>query len=138
MIGLALPCVAADEPYYAAQSLSTSTATAPAGTATNLNVVLDVRHQANVAIQFKLTAENTNILGQVFWITRSVDGLTYSDVGTLITASLSGTAATASTTVTNFPTAGAGYLKINYMTNGATIGAVTNIQIKYGIKTLSP
>lgn len=125
----------AQAPIYDAQTLTSTAYTNGPQTGTNINVVLDVRKQASVALQLKSTSNGTNVLGQGLWVEWSVDGLTYSG-GRLVTLTTAGT--TTTTAFTNLNTFGCGYIRIPYATNLNDVSGITNAVLKYGIKISAP
>jgi hypothetical protein len=123
----------AQSPTYAAQTLGTYVASG--STASNVAYVIDVRKQAGVALQWDNQMSTSATDAQTIYISRSVDGSTYSTTVQLVT--LTPVASTASTITTNILSQGAGYLKINYGTNAAASAVSTNT-LKYGIKISAP
>lgn len=123
----------AQSPTYAAQTLGTYVAAG--STASNVAYVIDVRKQAGVALQWDNQMSTSATDAQTLWVSRSVDGLTYTT--TLQPILLTPVASTASTITTNILSQGAGYLKINYGTNAAASAVSTNT-LKYGIKISAP
>ena len=135
LIGAAVLFVAAtsqaQSPVYSAQSLN-STATLAASAATNVAVVIDCRKQAYVTVGLKVQADAANSGNIIANYSYSLDGSTYGTQQFNFGFAANGT--TAAQNFTNLNTLGCGYIKINYLTNAAASGALTNIVLNYGIK----
>lgn len=123
----------AQTPTYSPQTLTSFTNGPAAGT--NINVVLDVRKQASVAVAVNQKSNGTNVTSAGFWYELSVDGTKYGN-GRFITCTPSGT--TEAVTITNLNTFGCGYLRIPYFTNINDVTGITNATIKYAIKISAP
>lgn len=107
--------------------------------ATNLNFVIDVSKQASVGVQLTVnfdTAGSTNTA--TFYFTRSIDAVTYDSIGQVVALSPAGAAGRNVTVVTNLPSYGANYIKLNYLTNASTSANITNIAGGYGGKIQFP
>lgn len=139
LIGAAVLFVAAtsqaQSPVYSAQSLNSS-ATLAASAATNVAVVIDCRKQAYVTVGLKVQADAANSGNIIANYSYSLDGSTYGTTTYNFGFAANGTTAVQSHT--NLNTLGCGYIKINYLTNAAASGALTNIVLNYGIKVQAP
>lgn len=125
---LASLTASAQNPIYAAQTLTVPTVTAGA-TSNSLAIVIGPLKQQNVALQWKVNsttfAAGTNL---AFNIGTSVDGLSF-------TTNTHSVLMTGNIIVTNIAVNGIGYLRIDSVT--ATGIAATN-EVKYGIKLNCP
>lgn len=141
VIGLAfaVPAHAADPAYGVVKIfVSTNTIPIPAQGATNLATprVIDVRKQAKVALQLYSIASAATTDNITFYIRSSVDGLTYSTAARTVALAMTG--ATALTTVTNLDTYGAGYLRLDAISNAAATATVDGCYVSYGVKISAP
>ena len=149
LIGLAtvlVSSVQAQTPIFSANTLYNSAAvwTNVAGTsATNFNLVMDVRKQAKVMVQLSQVYDGAGTANTVYYFQRSVDGTTYDFPSTVMTGStvvtVVGTGNTAVTTLTNLDTAGCGYIRLAWVTNASVVAVnLTNLVVKYGLKISAP
>lgn len=134
MVGLFAISTQAQLPTFGAQTLSSFTCAGSA--ATNIGYVIDCRKQNVVFLQVggKLSGSGTDAITYAF--SRSADGVTYTPVVDLLTLTPSG--ATAVNTWTNLQSFGAGYIKINYMSNAAASATWTNTIGTYAVKISAP
>lgn len=133
----------AQQPIYAPQSISlTSIMPLAASTASNLNSVIDVRKQKDVAFQVTMANKSTGTANVGLCFASSVDGITYG--GQQFVVLLPTANAATNTYVTNIVTlptsfSQAGYWKLLYVTNANASGSdVTNMFLSYGIKISAP
>lgn len=125
----------ADDPIYNPQSLNT-TATCAASAATNVAVVIDCRKQASVTVWLKAQADAANSANTIVNYSYSRDGIVYGTQQFNFGFANLGT--TAAINFTNLSTYGNGYIKLNYVTNAAASGALTNIGLHYVTKIQAP
>jgi hypothetical protein len=124
----------AQSPTYAAQTLGSFTVAGAA--ATNLAYIIDCRKQASVELQINNRKVGSDTDADTFYVTRSVDGVTYHTALQAIT--ITPVASTASVVCTNVPTYGCGYIKINYWTNASTAAAISTNTLQYAVKISAP
>jgi hypothetical protein len=111
----------------------------PARTGTNVAVLIDARKQASVGVASTARADAAGTDALRFHFQRSVDGTTYDAGGMdgqVVALALNGT--TATTTFTNIPSNGCGYIRLNWITNASASQNITNLTVKYGLKIQSP
>lgn len=122
-------------PTYAIQTAFSGTnAFGPQG-GTNIAAVIDCRKQQNVTIQAVIGCSAAGGTNAIAYST-SVDGSTYSAVTLIPQYAIVG--GQGNVIIQNINVAGAGYLKLNYVTNWFTDANQTNIVIKYGVKISAP
>jgi hypothetical protein len=106
-----------------------------AGTATNINMVIDVSKQKSTALQWKFQMDAASTTNRAFAYVKSVDGVSYETTPYVVTVAANGT--TPVVTVTNLDSFGASYLKILWVTNSGTANT-TNESMVYNIKLSAP
>lgn len=136
---LAIAAISTQAQTYSAQNVGLGLTAIAATGASNILATLDVRKQKDVAVQidFKLSGSGTG--NQTLVFERSVDGSTWTtlsaDKSSVVIAATSGTV---STTVTNLPTYGCGWIRLATWTNADASRYVTNLTVKYAIKINAP
>lgn len=134
LVALLLPVAAhAQTPIYGPVTLGSFVNLAQA--ATNVGYVIDCRKQESVVLGFANLMSTSATDNQTIVFSRSIDGVNYGT--TLYAIALAPTASTASLQLTNIHTLGAGYIKINYVTNAAATGIATNT-LTYAVKISAP
>jgi len=134
LAAIAALTMSAEAQTYGVQTLGSFTAVGEA--ATNVAYVVDVRKQASVTLQWDRVSSGAGAQVISLAFSRSTDGSTYNS--TLDSLTLASGGATATTTVTNIPTYGAGYIKIHYMTNANASTVFTTNTLKYAVKIGAP
>lgn len=121
------------EPVTALSYIGTATNCA-GSSATNIGVVLDVRRQKDVSVQFVTRNDASGTANIGVYVRRSVDGVKF-DTATAqyITWPANGTSD--ATITTNISTYGAGYIQLTALTNSAAATVnTTNVTIEWGAK----
>jgi hypothetical protein len=140
----ALSVAAQSGPVYSPQTLALDKSTLQTVLATGTTNflagnVIYVQKQKDVAVQIYFKLSDSDTANQTFVFQRSVDGVNYESLSAKMdTIVVAATGATASITVTNINTYGAGYIKLKSIQNGSSTGNLTNLVISYGVKINAP
>lgn len=134
LAAIAALTMSAEAQTYGVQTLGSFMAQGAA--ATNVAYVVDVRKQSTVTLQWDRISSGAGAQVISLAFSRSTDGSTYNSALDSLTLASGG--ATATTTVTNIPTYGAGYIKIHYMTNANADTVFTTNTLKYAVKIGAP
>ena len=111
-----------------------------AATGTNINAVIDCRHQDKVTMQFiqQYDKSTNTVTTTQLCLARSVDGVNYDTTANQLIA-FTPNGSTAAVAYTNLSSVGCGYIKVLWVTNNAQSGSnLTNFTIGYGVKMSSP
>ena len=139
-MALAAPLLGQDAPVYAAQGFNvTATNCVAAASTATINQVFDVRKQKDVAVQISFLMSSTGTGNQTLTFQRSIDNSNWeSETAKKTVIVIAATGATKTTTVTNIPTEGAGYIRLATWQNGQAGQYATNIACFYGLKISTP
>ena len=131
---LALTTTLQAQTYAWVPLVDSGTATCAATAGTNVAKVINTTKQSTVPVQIELMADANGAYTFTLPFQSSVDNSTFAGMAAQSVA-ISFNGVTKQTIVTNIPTYGVGYLKVPHLTNATAAINITNIVIKYGIKT---
>lgn len=128
----------AQTPIYASQTLPLYTNWCTASSAMLMtNIVLDCRKQNNICLQVSLYGDRAGTGAVKLYYLHSVDGVTYeSTIQAVNLTALAGN--TQVVTITNLPSYGGGFIKLDNLTNADGSANISNVVMKYGIKISAP